>query len=143
MSATATYNTLDTWVSRTEIFFTVLDLLSGKGYPPFFNSQSYLRRVKEYYDNLDVEDQLFLKMILTWLRDSEPSARMIEYYRRCVLEKKEETRQWLNHLNVEVPSALMAVLEEAPTEQACREGLKDHAAYALELLNATAVENNS
>lgn len=117
-------------------------MLSGKGYPPFFNSQSYLRRVKEYHDCLDEEGQSFLKATLAWLRDREPLARIINYYRHCVLEKKEETRQWLSRLNVEVPSELTAVLEEELTEQACRQGLKDHAAYALELLNEREVEDD-
>ncbi len=131
----STLTILDEVVAKMEIVFDLLDLLSGKGYPPFFNSQSYLRRVIEYCDKLDESGRAFVKAVLVWLRDGEPPKRIVAYYCDCVREKKEETRQWLNRLNVQIPPELTAILDEEPTEEMCRQGLQDHAAYALELLN--------
>jgi hypothetical protein len=59
-----THAVIDEVVADMEIVFDLLDLLSGKGYPPFAGPQSYLYRVTEYHDGLDEAGQDFVRKIL-------------------------------------------------------------------------------
>ncbi len=126
---------IDEVVANMEMVYDLLDLLSGKEYHPFGGPQSYLPRVKEYHDGLDEAGKNFVRTTLVWLRDKEPPARVIEYFRHCVEKRQEATRQWLDRLNVQVPSEIMDALTESPTEEKCRQGLKEEAAYALRLID--------
>lgn len=131
MSANAVMNEV---ISEMEIVFDLLDLLSGKGYPPFFSPQSYLWRVKEYHDSLNESRQAFVRLTLTWLRDEEPPARWVAYYYHCVQDKQAETRQWLEKLG-QPPAEVMELLTGPPAEEKCRQDLKEQAAYALRLID--------
>jgi hypothetical protein len=137
-----THTSLEELASQMELVFDLLDLLAGKGYPAFFGPQSYLEKVKDYHDGLDASGQAFLKAMLVWLRDGEMSPRIVALYRDCVKDKQAEVRQWLDSLKVQMPAEIMTLLTEPPTEEKCRQRLKEHAAYALELLNETEVDGN-